>query len=73
MPIYEFRCKACDKRFEALCSMGGNGATCPDCGSGDVKKLMSGFFSRSTSSDGGHSHAGGKCAGCGSGNCGNCH
>ena len=75
MPIYEFKCKKCDNRFELLCSMsGGDGVTCPDCGGGKVTRLLSSFFSRSVGSDGSsHSHGGDKCSGCSSGACATCH
>ncbi|MDO8589221.1 MAG: zinc ribbon domain-containing protein [Armatimonadota bacterium] len=73
MPIYEFKCKDCDNKFELLCSMGGGGdASCPDCGSGEVSRLLSTFFSRSVGSDGSsHSH-GGSCANCSTGACSTC-
>lgn len=75
MPIYEFKCKSCDTRFEKLCSLGETGVTCPQCGSSELKKLMSGFFSNSKGSDSfsSASEGGGGCAGCHSHNCGSCH
>lgn len=40
MPIYEYRCDDCGATFEAL--VRGRGAvTCPACGSGSLKKLLS--------------------------------
>ncbi len=44
MPIYEFLCKKCAKRFEALVSIGGEkGVSCISCGNGDIEKLFSSF------------------------------
>ena len=67
MPIYEFKCKECDSRFELLCGVGGwDGVSCPECGGGKVAKLLSSFFSRSVGADGSsHSH-GGSCSSCAS-------
>lgn len=35
MPIYEYRCKKCDQRFELMRRLGDrdNAAACPECGS----------------------------------------
>ena len=44
MPIYEYRCDACDERFEKLLrSMGQAPAkvSCPACQSTDVRRLIS--------------------------------
>ena len=45
MPIYEYNCKKCGKKFEKLVkiSEGNIKVECPDCGSGDVKKVFSVF------------------------------
>ena len=42
MPIYEYRCQGCDHRFESL-TFGNRTATCPECQSADVQKLLSAF------------------------------
>jgi putative FmdB family regulatory protein len=41
MPIYEYACRSCDHRFEAL--IRGTSATpaCPECKSTDLEKLLS--------------------------------
>lgn len=50
MPIYEFRCRKCDKKFEFLClSSEGSDAACPSCGEKDLERLLSSFCSRSAS------------------------
>lgn len=40
MPLYEFRCKACQFKFEALKDVGDYKANCPKCGK-LANKLMS--------------------------------
>ncbi len=41
MPIYEYRCRVCDTRFELLRSFSDTSpVTCPKCG-GEVKRLIS--------------------------------
>jgi putative FmdB family regulatory protein len=40
MPIFEYTCKACAHRFEALVLKGGAPA-CPACGALDLEKLFS--------------------------------
>ncbi|MFQ6109033.1 MAG: zinc ribbon domain-containing protein [Candidatus Aminicenantales bacterium] len=44
MPIYEFVCRKCGERFEALVSIGKErDVTCASCGSSDIQKLFSSF------------------------------
>jgi putative FmdB family regulatory protein len=44
MPIYEYRCKKCEKRFEEYLSTSTKAAPpCPKCGSTDVARLVSSF------------------------------
>jgi len=44
MPIYEYACKTCGKRFECLVSAGKDkDVVCVECGSAEVRKLISGF------------------------------
>jgi len=45
MPIYEYRCKACQDRFEAIRPVGdrGKSVTCPECGARGAEKLPSVF------------------------------
>ena len=45
MPIYEFRCRACAAKFEALRPMGDDGTTlrCPECGERRPEKRVSTF------------------------------
>ena len=43
MPMFDFQCRACGKEFEALVRPQDPPATCPQCGSADIDKLLSGF------------------------------
>lgn len=48
MPLFEYRCSACDSRFEVLVR-GSALPTCPSCGSASLERLLSMF---AVSSDG---------------------
>ncbi len=42
MPIYEYRCQRCEKRFEEYLATSDKPAPpCPECGSQDVTRLLS--------------------------------
>lgn len=41
MPIYEFRCRRCDSRFEALVDRGTETETCTECGAEGAERLIS--------------------------------
>ncbi|OGQ81488.1 MAG: hypothetical protein A2289_07265 [Deltaproteobacteria bacterium RIFOXYA12_FULL_58_15] len=43
MPIYEYRCGNCEIEFEELVFRRDEKIVCPECGTGDVKRLLSGF------------------------------
>jgi putative FmdB family regulatory protein len=44
MPILEYACKACGRRFEFLkLPTTTTAPTCPDCQSDDLERLLSGF------------------------------
>lgn len=45
MPIYEYRCSACDHGFEELVRSVDEKIACPSCASPKVKRLMSVFSS----------------------------
>lgn len=40
MPIYDYSCRVCEHRFEALIRASVV-PSCPECGSGDVERLLS--------------------------------
>jgi len=78
MPIYEYRCTACDKAFERLVR-GDTKVRCPACESAKVERLISAPARHGGSSlgSGGDYSAlgpmgGGGGGGCGGGGCG-CH
>jgi putative FmdB family regulatory protein len=77
MPIYEYKCAACDEVFEALVrSMSDSSRQkCPTCGSRKTKKIMSVFAAQGmtpkSSSSRGNGHGSG-CASCGGGHCSTC-
>ena len=41
MPLYEFRCQACDLQFERLVRLNAANPECPSCASADTHKLLS--------------------------------
>ena len=43
MPLYEYQCGKCRKRFEALLRTDSQKAACPDCGSKKVERKYSVF------------------------------
>lgn len=45
MPIYEFRCRRCDARFEAILPLGDRGGSlrCEGCGAGKPERVLSTF------------------------------
>ena len=45
MPLYEYRCEKCGKRFEKLRRMqdADQGVACPQCESDEVERLLSIF------------------------------
>lgn len=53
MPIFEYRCAACGRKFSILVGVvaGDTEIVCPKCGSGDVSKLMSRFSTARSEDD----------------------
>jgi putative FmdB family regulatory protein len=42
MPLYDFECRSCKKKFESLCSFDEIGTvTCPTCGADKPERLLS--------------------------------
>lgn len=54
MPVYEYRCEECDERFEVFVRSSAQQAapSCPQCGSGKVKRAISLFGVSGTGSRG---------------------
>jgi putative FmdB family regulatory protein len=63
MPIYEYRCRDCDERFERFVS-GESRIACPECESRRVDRLLS-VFAVSNGSSKAAASAGGGCGSCG--------
>ncbi|HEY3123468.1 MAG TPA: zinc ribbon domain-containing protein [Thermoanaerobaculia bacterium] len=63
MPIYEYRCRDCESRFERFVS-GKTRIACPDCESRHVDRLLS-VFAVSSGSSGPSSEPAGACGSCG--------
>ncbi|MFZ5515968.1 MAG: FmdB family zinc ribbon protein [Candidatus Zhuqueibacterota bacterium] len=74
MPIYEYRCLSCTRKFEELIRSGERDReiTCPGCSGNRVERVMSvfGFASDGVSSASVQSSSCGSCAG---GHCSTCH
>ena len=74
MPIYEYTCEKCDKKFEMLV-MGKDRPTCPACGNVKVKRLLSacGFVSKGSGGETVSTSAGASlCTGCSASSCASC-
>ena len=69
MPLYEYRCKKCDKNFEIL-QKSNEKAVCPECGGKSMEKLFSVFASGGTSEASSREGGPSSSPGCGSGGCG---
>ena len=41
MPVYEFECEECGRRFEELTSSEMRSVACPDCGAERTRRLLS--------------------------------
>ncbi len=53
VPIYEYKCKSCDNKFETLRSMRDDSpASCPTCGGEETMRLLSLFAAQTKDSDG---------------------
>lgn len=76
MPLYEYLCRPCDRRFEKYVQAWGAAVACPQCEGADVEKLLSTFAMAFAGGGAGASEEGGGCratggrCGCGSGGCG---
>jgi putative FmdB family regulatory protein len=72
MPIYEYVCKKCARRFECLVQGGRDKeVVCPDCGATEPQKLISGFGIGGGSSRIKSSSSG--CTTCSTKSCSTCH
>jgi putative FmdB family regulatory protein len=72
MPIYEYRCRSCDREFEHLArTRTEKPPACPACGKSSAEKLLSAFSPMDAPVKGLPSCASGKCSSsaCSSGKC----
>ncbi|HCF50134.1 MAG TPA: hypothetical protein DER60_07625 [Syntrophomonas sp.] len=68
MPIYEFKCKDCQRNFEVLTTIKKReNVKCPGCQSANIEALLSSFSTQSFGGKGGP----GACQGCSNTHCGN--
>ena len=77
MPVYEYRCDRCEKRFEALRPMSQSDAPmpCPRCEAPQTRRLISTFAAISRDGGGSRLVAGSTasgCGGCSGGSCATC-
>ena len=75
MPIFEYQCQSCGKRFESIVIGGDEPKSCELCGARKIKKLMSacGFHTKDKSGlTTKSSPAASSCAGCSSASCASC-
>lgn len=76
MPLFEYKCAKCSKRFEILHKSVSNieEVECPECHSKEIKKLLSSFSAAGFSSSGSDYSSSDNCdngsCGCSSGYCG---
>ena len=70
MPLYEYRCKPCDREFELLRPMEFSNKTagCPSCGK-PSSRILSVFAATTRGSSGSEPVAGTSGGGCGGGSC----
>jgi len=80
MPVYEYQCNDCSRKFELFVQhrMLADGIVCRHCHSPEVRKLVSSFASTGRGEDADFAASatgggcGGGCGGCSGGNCGAC-
>jgi putative FmdB family regulatory protein len=68
MPLYEYVCASCQRKFEQYVRAWGEEVACPVCAGRDVEKQLSTFAFAGT--DGLRAGGGGGGCGCGRGGCG---
>ena len=75
MPIYEYICKDCNNKFEAVrsFSQADDPIKCSSCGSENTNRTVSKCWSIGNGSVTLSTTASGGCSGCAGGNCAHCH
>ncbi|MDD5668456.1 MAG: zinc ribbon domain-containing protein [Candidatus Omnitrophica bacterium] len=72
MPIYEYECRTCKKKFEYLVRSKDEAIQCPECAGSEVSRLLSTFAFTSKDKGGNITASSGGCSGCSGGNCSTC-
>lgn len=72
MPLYEYRCLECDSRFEVLIKDLSEEVFCENCGSKNIKRLISAFSFASTGGSGIKGTSSSGCSACSSKSCSTC-
>ncbi|MDD5347158.1 MAG: zinc ribbon domain-containing protein [Candidatus Omnitrophica bacterium] len=72
MPIFEFECTKCARKFEYLVRSSGDKPECPKCANTKLKKLISGFAFTSKDGSGATTASSAGCSGCSGGDCSSC-
>ena len=64
MPLYEYACAECDRRFDARRDVGDPDPSCPSCASEDIRRVFSVFAATGGTTSGGRAGtaAAGACA-----------
>jgi len=70
MPIFDFKCKKCEREFEFFLMKKDEVVVCPFCGGEEVERLISSFRLGGSAREGEGSS--GACATCSSKNCSSC-
>lgn len=70
MPIYEYRCLACEGEFERFVPTASSAVACPACASANVMRRLSLFGARTAGRDAGATATMGGGGGCCGGGCG---
>lgn len=63
MPLFEYQCRSCSHRFEALVR-GDGAATCPACNGQELEKLLSVFAVNTQGAGSEPRGEAGRCEGC---------
>ncbi len=73
MPLYEYECLGCIKKFDYLVRNENEEIICPHCNKNNrLRKLVSNFAFSSKDSSGNTTASSGGCGGCTSHNCSSC-
>ncbi len=77
MPLYEYRCENCGRKFELRRSISDRdaGLVCPECASVEISRVLpqfAAFGSADSSGESARSLGASGCAGCAGGSCASC-